>query len=297
MDKLDPQKLFTQIAEDVPSELHQHLFVTGSLAAAYYYRTELMGQAINTKDADLVIHPAGHVESCREMTEKLLGTGWRKTDACFPMERQEPVDDLRAIRLLPPTSDEYFIEFLNIPEQDQMEAKKWIPIQMSDGWYGLPSFRFLGVVSIGRLRSEMGLEYAAPSMMALTNLLSHPEVGTSRIESGSMTGTLRSAKDLGRVIALARLAGRDEVESWQEPWFDAVKQCFPSGWKELTVKIGSGLEELLGDANALQEAQRTTDIGILNGMNVTVDELRAEGERLIVDLIEPLREMANDGIE
>ena len=296
MNKLDPEKLFAQISHDVPTQLHQHLFVTGSLAAAYHYRTELMGQAVNTKDADLVIHPAGHVESCREMTEQLLATGWRRTGACFPMEKQEPLDDLRAIRLLPPTSDEYFIEFLNIPEQDQAEAKKWIPIQMSDGWYGLPSFRFLGVVSIGRLRSEMGLEYAAPSMMALANLLSHPEVGTSRIESGLMQGTLRSAKDLGRVLALARLAGRDEVELWQEPWFAAIGQCFPLGWKKLTARIGSGLEELLGDANSLQEAQQTTDIGILNGMNVTMEELRAVGDRLLVDLVEPLRARGNDGI-
>ncbi len=294
MNKLDPYKLFSQIAADVPSELHQHLFVTGSLAAAYHYRTELQGQAINTKDADLVIHPAGNISSCREMTEQLLHLGWRRTEGCFSQAQQEPVDDLRAIRLLPPASDEYFIEFLNIPEQDQLEAKRWIPISLADGWYGLPSFRYLGVVSQGRLRSEMGLEYAAPSMMALANLLSHPEVGTSRIESGSMRGILRSAKDLGRVIALARLAGRDEVELWQQPWVEAIQVCFPSSWNTLLTNIGSGLEELLNDANALQEAQQTTDIGILNGMDVSADELRAEGERFMVDLIEPLREMTFD---
>jgi hypothetical protein len=37
MNKLDPKELFERIARDVPTELHQHLFVTGSLAAAYHY--------------------------------------------------------------------------------------------------------------------------------------------------------------------------------------------------------------------------------------------------------------------
>ena len=79
---------------------------------------------------------------------------------------------------------------------------------MDDGWNGLPSFRFLGVTSLNRLKSSVGVEYAAPSMMALANLLSHPEIGTARIESGPMAGHLRAAKDLARVIALARLTGR-----------------------------------------------------------------------------------------
>ena len=34
MNRLDPMELFERIARDVPQALHQHLFVTGSLAAA-----------------------------------------------------------------------------------------------------------------------------------------------------------------------------------------------------------------------------------------------------------------------
>jgi hypothetical protein len=105
---------------------------------------------------------------------------------------------------------------LNLPEHGQREAKCWIPVNLADGWYGLPSFRFMGLTASYRLRSESGLEYASPAMMALANLLSHPMVGNERIQSGPMQGFLRSAKDLGRVLALARLAGRDETETWVE---------------------------------------------------------------------------------
>ena len=38
----------------------------------------------------------------------------------------------------------------------------------------------------------------------------------------------------------------------------------------------------------LEEAQQTTDIGLLNGLNVTVDSLKAIGARLLGDVIEPL---------
>lgn len=43
------------------------------------------------------------------------------------------------------------------------------------------------------------------------------------------------------------------------------------------------------DVNALRDAQRSTDIGLLNGMDVSADMLRATGERLLQDVIVPLR--------
>lgn len=130
------------------------------LRAAYHYKAKLEGQAINTKDADLVVHPAGHVDSCRAMTEKLRALGWRNTEDCYPQSEDVPADEQRAIRLFPPNSNEYFIEFLNIPDKDQVKAKDWILLRLPDGCYGLPSFRFLGIVSIDRMTSKVGLEYA-----------------------------------------------------------------------------------------------------------------------------------------
>lgn len=289
MNQLDPVKLFARIAKDIPAELHENLIVTGSLAAAYDFRTMLEGQAVNTKDADLIVHPAGNVGSCAKMTEKLLEIGWTPTPQCFPKENREPVGDLRAIRMFPPESQDYFIEFLNVPEEGQASIKDWIPMQLSDGWYGLPSFRFMSVVAISPKQSAEGIEYANVAMMALSNLLSHTELGDGRIESGTMQGILRSAKDLGRVIALARLAEREETENWVPRWIDAINQCFPENQEELASTLGDGLRELIRDDSALEETYRTTDIGLLNGMSVSPENLKAVGERLMVDVIEPVK--------
>ena len=290
MTRLDPVELFGRIASDIPESLHSHLIVTGSLAAAYEYHAQLEGQAVNTKDADLVVHPAGEEQHCAEMTQNLLNLGWTRTEQCFPQPSSEPVDNLRAIRLYPPKSSDYFIEFLNVPAVGQEPAKKWIPLQLADGWYGLPSFRYMGVVALGPLKSRAGIEYANPAMMALANLLAHPAVGNSRIESGTMSGLLRSAKDLGRVIALAHLAGRDETENWVAPWISAIETCFPKSKARLISTLGDGLREMIGDPAALEDAHKTTDIGLLSGMNVTPQNLTVTAERLIVDVIEPVRE-------
>jgi hypothetical protein len=292
MNRLDPDALFRRIAADVPADLRGHLFVTGSLAAAYHFQARLEGRAINTKDADLVVHPAGDVASCRRMAGKLLELGWTRTAECYAQSEPVPADALRAIRLYPPGSHDYFIEFLNIPPHGQAESKRWIPVQIADGWYGLPSFRFLGVTLLNRLTSNADLEYAAPSMMALANLLSHPKIGADRMESGPLQGLLRSAKDLGRVIALARLAGRGETETWPQVWLEALKTCFPDDWKQLAAHAGDGLLELLADQNALEDAHRTTDLGLLRGMDLTAEMLKVTGERLLLDAIEPLAAMA-----
>jgi hypothetical protein len=292
MIKLDPFALFERISADIPTELHKDLFVTGSLAAAYHFRAKLDGGAVNTKDADLVVHPAGNVGSCQDMARSLLALGWTRTKECYPSPSPEPANLLRAIRLYPPGPHDYFVEFLNLPRQGQIQSLDWIPIELESGWYGLPSFRFLGVTSLHRQTSDAGIQYAAPAMMALANLLAHPELGYERISAGLMKDLLRSAKDLGRVIALARLTGREETETWLETWFIALQQCFPAEWKSLARRTGDGLRELIGDANALEDARKTTDVGLLSGRGVTADMLKATAERLFVDVIDPLAEMA-----
>ena len=136
MTRLNPQVLFARIARDVPTDLHQHLFVTGSLAAAYHFSDQLQEQSLNTKDADLVVHPAGDVGSCRELAERLRDIGWtQKQDERFhPRADREPVDNLPFIRLCPPESHDYFIEFLTLPPPGQKEPLRSVPVELSDGW-------------------------------------------------------------------------------------------------------------------------------------------------------------------
>lgn len=289
MTKLNPRHLFERISEDIPSSLHGNVIVTGSLAAAYKFQAALDGNAVNTKDADLVVHPAGEEKNCADMTRHLLQLGWKKTESCYPMQAAEPAADLRAIRLYPPKSTEYFVEFLNVPSTGQVAAKEWIPMQMDDGWYGLPSFRFLSVVAVKPNKSDYGIEYARASMMALANLLAHPAIGISEIESGTMRGRLRSGKDLGRVIALAFLTGRNETETWIDEWSEALHICFADLQYELATSLGDGLRELIKSQKPMADAHQTAAVGLLSGMNVTSENMQLTAERLLADVIEPVQ--------
>jgi hypothetical protein len=289
MAALDPRKLFARMAGDIPGPLRRHVFIVGSLAAAYHYRAQLERRAVNTKDADVVIHPAGDVESSRALAAKLLDLGWTPTPECYAVPRRSPPGRLRAIRLYPPKGRDYFIELLGVPAKDQREGLVWIPVRLRDGWYGLGCHRFMGLTTLGALRSAEGLDYAAPPMMALANLLSHPRLGEQRM-SAPIQGRriLRAAKDLGRVLALAWLAGRDDTGSWGATWSAALRMHFPRRWRSLAKTAGAGLEALLLDAAVLEEARVTTDVGLLSGRGVTAGNLRAVGLQLVGDALRPL---------
>ena len=290
---LDPEPLFRRLLNALPDEMHAHIYVVGSLAAAYHFRVELQRQGVNTKDADLVVHPAGDTISCAAMAERLLARGWQRHPDCYPAASPEPAAALRAIRLYPPDSTDYFVEFLNLPEVGQQEIKKWIPVEVAGGWYGLPTFRFQGLSAHGRLRSEQGIEYASPAMMTLPNLLSHPTIRPDRMSQpiGGRT-ILRSAKDLGRVLAIAQLSAREDVEAWFDPWLDGLKACFPTEWRALARSAGSGLRELLRREDVLKEALHTCEVGLLRGRGVSLKNLAAVGAQILVDLIEPLEDAA-----
>jgi len=286
MTKLDPRALFRELAEHLPEDLREHVLVVGSLAAARAHVVRLRSEAVNTQDADLLIHPAGDVESARRTAERLLDAGWtRVAGKCYAMPGPEPVDALRLIRLNPPRAGaSFFAEFVNVPATEQARDVEMVPVKLRDGFYGLKSYRFMGLAAHFRRQSEEGLGYAAPEMMALSNLLSHRAVGTTRIESGVFAGTLRSAKDLGRVLALAHLA-EGEAEQWPGRWEYAMRACFPGSWREHARRTGSGLRELLSDDDAMDEAVTTTEYGLLNQMGVDVAQLRAVGARFEVDVV------------
>lgn len=295
-ERLDPRVLFDMIAHDLPDELRPNILVVGSLAAAYHFREKIHRDGIATKDADCVIHPAGAQEECRQIATRLLKDGWRRTSECRPRAQAEPIDALRLIRLNPPRTEAYFVEILAFPEVEQRERVLWIPCQLSDGWYCLPSFRFLGVTERGWRQAENGLHYAAPEMLSLANLLAHPNVGTA-VMSGWIGGRplLRSAKDLGRVLALAWLTGRDGTEAWLQDWEDALRARFAEEAQVLALTAGDGLRELLADRGALDHARHAVDIGLLAGNDVTLEGLRATGLRLVADVLDPLAERFGRG--
>jgi hypothetical protein len=109
------------------------------------------------------------------------------------------------------------------------------------------------------------------------------------------TGILRSAKDLGRVLALAWLSGREATEAWLGDWRPALRHCFPKRWRRLAKGAGSGLEELLRNPTALEEARVSADVGLLSGRGVSAENLRAVGRQLVEDVLRPFAATAPPG--
>ena len=101
----------------------------------------------------------------------------------------------------------------------------------------------------GRLRSTCGLEYAAPAMMALANLLSHPTIGTAH-RVGNHEGCSSVGQGSWTRTGIAHLAGRNATETWLALWRTGIIAQFPDRSKELAAAVGNGLRELLGDDGA-----------------------------------------------
>jgi hypothetical protein len=132
-------------------------------------------------------------------------------------------------------------------------------------------------------------------MMALANLLSHPSVGTERMsEPIGGRSLLRSAKDLGRVLALARFAAVEEIQGWSAAWEAALRATFPSEFQALAGRAGDGLRDLLGRPDALDDARHAVDVGLLAGYGVTAEELVGIAKQVIELALEPLAAHARE---
>jgi hypothetical protein len=151
----------------------------------------------------------------------------------------------------------------------------------------------MALLESDRRDTAAGIQHASPPLMALANLLSHPNLGTDRM-SGLIEGRkiLRSAKDLGRVLSLAWLHPGDLAE-WFPIWDAALRAHFPATAPVLAVGAGQGLQRLLEDRDALEEAHHTTSVGLLRGHGVTVGQLKITGERVLLDLLQPLADAFN----
>jgi hypothetical protein len=288
---ISPKLVLELVAKDVPDELHANLLIAGSLAAAYHNRDRLERDVIRTKDADVVVQPAGALTQCQAIARRLLASGWQPMkEFCWPCKESSPVDDLRVIRLNPPNSTLYFVELLGLPLAGQRASKTMEPCLLEDGWYCVPCFRFMAVLAEDRRTSHVGIQHASPAMMALANLLSHPEVGTNTIAD---TSILRGAKDLGRVLALSILEPSEDLERWGALWWDALKRHFPGEAKEFAGRVGSGIRSLLEDPKALGQAVQLAETGLLFGKDIGREQLTIAGERLLKDAVADVAELAS----
>lgn len=132
-------------------------------------------------------------------------------------------------------------------------------------------------------------------MMALANLLEHPEIKPDRMSSLFENRSIkRSNKDLGRVLAIGYLEeekGQKDFRQWGDEWKYTLQSCFPEEWKRLAKNTGMGLRALLESNEDLEEAHHTCAYGLLSSYGVTEGELREVGDRMLGDAIEPLEEL------
>ncbi len=166
---------------------------------------------------------------------------------------------------------------------------------IDEGHFGLPAFRFLSVTAYKPERiDQFGINYARPQMMALANLLEHPEIKPDRMSSLFEGRSIkRSNKDLGRVLAIGYLAeekDQSDLRLWGHEWEHTLKSCFPKEWKRLASNSGKGLRTLLISDEDLEEAHHTCAYGLLSSYGVSQEELKEVGDRILGDAIETLEE-------
>lgn len=305
MSQVTPLKVLAEVSAAVPTACRENIVIIGSLAAGYHFFGDDESKAVRTKDVDCVLEPFhAAVGAGQSIARQLLDAGWQRRmqgEHQSPGNEQTPVDQLPAVRLYPPGADPdseeaWFIELLTVPGSAGGSDKEWTRLPLAEGHFGLPTFRFLSITAFDPLPAgELGIRYARPEMMALANLLEHPEIKPDRM-SGLFAGRgiKRSNKDLGRVLAIATLADLHDYRPWAKAWLEALRACFPGDWRDFAKRAGHGLRELLASETDLEEALHTCLNGLLASQPPTLDALRAAGERMLGDAIETLEDLATE---
>jgi hypothetical protein len=297
---ISPRTVLKEIADAIPSDCRENIIIIGSLAAGFYFFGDDAALMVRTKDADCLLSPRVRaVPAGIAITERLFEAKWTfRADQEWPEPGKSTTADERlpAVRLNPPGTADWFIELLTVPDSSSDRKQNWFRLHTSYGDFGLCSFRFLALVNYDPILTPLGIKIARPELMALANLLEHPEVRPEPM-SGLIGGReiKRSSKDLGRVLAIARLSIRqneDTLLAWPAQWQRAMQARFPKDWRDSARRAGAGLRRLLGQPNDLEEARHSCASGLLALMPPTVEQLRITGRRLLADAIEPLERLA-----
>ena len=213
-----------------------------------------------------------------------------------PGTKTTPTDELPVLRLDPPGPPGWFLEVRGAHGERDPKDRSFERMETRAGHFALASFRYLVLAERNALETDLGVRVARPEAMALANLLAHPRIGPARM-SQSIEGRdiKRSNKDLGRVLAIADLAGDAAVQTWSEIWWTDLQACFGAEAQALARRAGDGLRGLLASTADLEEATHTCEWGLLAGRGRALEALRAVGRRLVQDAIEPLAALASRG--
>lgn len=303
MKPVTPNDIFAKISGSLRADIREHIIVIGSLAAGYHFFHADASVSVQTKDIDCVLEPfATAVGVGRSIHEQLTRSGWSTVhpNGMPPGNEETPEDQLPAIRMYPPPTvaslhNEWFLELLTLPEHPEIDGRTWTKVLLRDGYYGLPSFRFLPIATFEPiLASAHSLFYAQPKMMALANLLEHPMIRPEYISAPIANRIVkRSNKDLGRAVAIAHLSGDRNITEWPLEWRRALTTCRLMDWSAVSRNMGDGLRALLKSDSDLEEALHTCNSGLLSSNEQGLRTFRAAGERLLADAVEPLERMAS----
>ena len=295
-----PATVLKEIAEAIPADCRGNLIIIGSLAAGYHFFGNNPKLLVRTKDADCLLSPRIRaLPAGIAITERLFQESWKyhPTEE-FPVPGDATTLDsnLPVVRLDPPGGTGWFIELLTVPESAADRKKRHIRVETAFGHFSLCSFGFLSLANYEPILTPLGIYIAQPKMMALANLLEHQTIGTETM-SGLIGGReiKRSNKDLGRVLAIARLSiaqDEDALVQWPAEWRRALRDRFSDDWRDLAGRAGAGLRSLLGNPNDLDEARHTCEWGLMASQAPSLRELAETGKRLLQDAILALEKLA-----
>lgn len=300
---ISPTGVLAQVVNALPEDMIEDVVIVGSLAAGVHFFGGDSHAQVRTKDIDCLLSPhVRAVRSGRLAIESLLDHGWvLREDEKWgkPGTSNTPVNELPVARLKPSEEAFWFLEILGAPGPEDPQGRQFRRLETRHGHFALCSFRFLALAEHQPIKAESGIRVARPEMMALANLLHHPEV-----RPDTMSGLIderrikRSNKDLGRVLALAWLAvARDEdaLERWPALWLEALQAAFKDDWRDLVSSAGRGLEMLLDARHQedFEEARHTCVYGLLATDRPGPAAFRATGERVLEEGVRELQRLAD----